>query len=133
MSKKRFWIGICALALLFSSCAPPIVEKTEAVRVILLENDGYTCVENVIKSEAGKDVAVRFKMNEGYVATDCNYKGEYTLTSEGDEMVLSLKNVRFDVRLELDLQTVAGQIIYRLNGGSFLDIPPRRNGLLYCS
>lgn len=129
MNKGRYIVGIISLLLLFVSCTTENSGNPDIVRVIVPQDERYVCTQNVIRSEFGENVFIRFTLEEGYAFASCNYGGNYSFFQEGEETVLCLENVRFDTRLSFRLQEISGQILYYLNGGTFLD--PARSGDYY--
>lgn len=129
MSKRRGWLCIVSALFLLTSCETKMPENADIVRVVVQNGEGYTCRENVIKSEFGENVVIRFTLENGYLFSGCDYAGKYSFSREGNEGVLCLENVQFDTRLSFRLQEISGQLFYYLNGGTFID--GTRSGTYY--
>ena len=102
------------------SCSEAIPQIDKRVTVTFIDNAATTFSSQIYKIEKGQDLKVSFKIKEGYYFKDCSYKSySYELT-DNFSIELTLKNIKYNLRVSLETPELGGVIHYYLNGGSFI-------------
>lgn len=117
--KRRLWMLLIAV-LLLTGCSSLRKSVYTAVTVVLEAGEHFTAEQETIAVEPGESVLFQIKTDPNYMVTGTDYGGAYTLTASGDTFRLELENVRYPVRIRLDISHAARTIRYLANGGTGL-------------
>lgn len=119
MMKKALFLS-CVLALLvpFFGCAEQAPASVETVRVTLVDSPYVDTPQgNTFAVERHSDLTVRLAPHTNYYIADTTYPGA-ALTPDGTDMLLTLPDVAYPVRVELVCQEGDTVIRYEGCGGT---------------
>ena len=114
MKKMILMILICALLL--SGCGAAATVDTR-IQVTLMDREGCEAEESILRVRPGEDAVFRVKMAEGVTLADTDYPGAYSARIRDGYLELTLKDVQFPARVNLELTRNFATLVYDPNGG----------------
>lgn len=110
------------LIFFMCGCQPTITyQHKNTITIALMDSAKYTAKKTIYTAEKGSDICVSLELLPEYQFESCSYSGEYSVEQEENTIKLTLKDVKYDMRLRISAQKISGKIFYYLNGGDFVD------------
>ena len=118
--KKLLLFALLALTLCLGACGS-MEKKDDSLLVLLEEGEGFSAEQSSLRVRPGEDAVFLLHLDRGVSVFSTDYRGrtEIRETEEGTE--LRLIEVRYPVRIRLELASRRGQIRYEANGGAGAD------------
>lgn len=114
---KKMILLLLIVALLLSGCGGEAVVDTR-IQVSLMIRDGCVVENNGLWVKPGDNAVFRLKMEEGCTLAGTDYDGPYSAELKDGIVELTLEEVRYPVRVNLDLTKEYSTITYEANGGT---------------
>jgi len=118
MKRLAYVIAALLLVLLLSACGAQTAGSNDTVTVGIVDNPRITLSEKTLTVNRGEDAVFYFTASEGFSLTGAEYSGEYEILHQDDGTIrLTLKNVLYPARVELNISSENFVLRYEPNGG----------------
>lgn len=117
--KSKILMAVLVL-ILISLWGCDLEEQTShtMIQVSLQQTDGCTIQMNSLWVEPGDDAVFLLDMENGYSLASTDYDGSYSAQLKEGMLELTLENIRYPTRVQLELTSRYATITYLPNGGS---------------
>ncbi len=124
---KIMFVGVFIFALaILCSCGDKEpeqnnTEKSDEVKITFYSNENALKDNTAFTVKRGSDAECKLTISDGYCVENVSYSGECSVIGKVGEVLVVMRNVRYDEAVKVNVSKCSSSIYYYLNGGSFIE------------
>ncbi len=124
---KILFAGVCIFAMaILCSCGDTGQKQnnnseSDEVKITFYSEENALEDNRSFKVKRGSDAEFKLTIPDGYSIKNLSYSGEFSVLGKVGEVLVVMRNVRFDEAVKVNLSKCSSKIYYYLNGGSFIE------------